>query len=206
MHFEGVQALYDAANCGLASNQKNQVSLSSRKNATARGSSTKETTTSYQHGEHKPYEPNEADYNNSDSLGTTQSWWTMFSKGHDCNKREPHFVPVVIQHSGNFVWSEVWNAITHGAGTVWAIIAMGFLINKTLRCEGDLTELTCVLVYTFAQLAMFLASTLYHSFFRFTRVNYVFEIMDHAGIHLLIAGTYTPFVQVRLSSVNKTFT
>ncbi len=43
----------------------------------------------------------------------------------------------------------------------------------------------------------FTASTLYHSFPQ-PRVKHVFKILDHAGIYLLIAGTYTPFILVTL--------
>ena len=39
---------------------------------------------------------------------------------------------------------------------------------------------------------LYLSSTLYHSLSK-TRARRVFQILDHAAIYLLIAGTYTPF-------------
>lgn len=45
---------------------------------------------------------------------------------------------------------------------------------------------------------MFMCSTLYHAFFRLGTVLHIFQVLDHAGIYLLIAGTYTPFLMVSL--------
>jgi hemolysin III len=52
-------------------------------------------------------------------------------------------------------------------------------------------------VYGISLILEFAASTLYHSFPQ-PRVKHVFKILDHAGIYLLIAGTYTPFTLVTL--------
>ncbi len=44
---------------------------------------------------------------------------------------------------------------------------------------------------------LFVISTLYHSF-RSPKVKFVFEVLDHSSIFLLIAGTYTPFALITL--------
>ena len=62
-------------------------------------------------------------------------------------------------------------------GTAWV----------TVSCS--IFAATLVLVY--------LCSTLYHSLQR-TRARYVFRVLDHSAIYLLIAGTYTPFTLVSL--------
>ena len=48
-----------------------------------------------------------------------------------------------------------------------------------------------------ALVLLYLASTLYHSF-QHPRVKAVFRLIDHIAIYLLIAGTYTPFLLVKL--------
>merc|ERR1712032_1016008 len=53
-----------------------------------------------------------------------------------------------------------------------------------------------VTLYLISLCVLFLASTLYHSFFslRFTRV--IFSVLDHSAIYLLIAGSYTPLLVI----------
>src|SRR5208282_5669315 len=52
-------------------------------------------------------------------------------------------------------------------------------------------------VFSGALLLLFVFSTLYHSF-QSPRVKYVFEVLDHSSIFLVIAGTYTPLTLVTL--------
>jgi hemolysin III len=44
---------------------------------------------------------------------------------------------------------------------------------------------------------LYMASTLYHAI-RHPKARHVFKVIDHAGIYLLIAGTYTPFTLVTI--------
>src|SRR5690606_16006997 len=44
---------------------------------------------------------------------------------------------------------------------------------------------------------LYLISTLYHAI-QHKKTKFIFEIMDHSAIYLLIAGTYTPFCLVSL--------
>jgi hemolysin III len=60
---------------------------------------------------------------------------------------------------------------------------------------GDLAEALSALAFGVAMVALYLASTLYHSFpERMRRVSTVFQRLDHSSIFVLIAGTYTPFI------------
>jgi hemolysin III len=52
-------------------------------------------------------------------------------------------------------------------------------------------------IFAFTLVLVYLCSTLYHSLVR-TRARHVFQVLDHAAIYLLIAGTYTPFTLVSL--------
>ena len=63
--------------------------------------------------------------------------------------------------------------------------------------RGNVWHIVSCSVYSGTLILLFVISTLYHSF-RSPRVKYVFEILDHSAIFLLIAGTYTPFMLVTL--------
>jgi len=63
--------------------------------------------------------------------------------------------------------------------------------------SGDGWALGAGIVYGISLVLEYTASTLYHSF-PWPRVKHVFKILDHCGIYLLIAGTYTPFTLVTL--------
>ena len=56
------------------------------------------------------------------------------------------------------------------------------------------------LVYGIAQLLEYLMSTLYHALAA-ERAKRVFKVLDHSGIYLLIAGTYTPYCLITLGHV-----
>jgi len=62
---------------------------------------------------------------------------------------------------------------------------------------GGGVRLAAAIIYGTTLILEFAASTLYHSFPQ-PHVKHVFKILDHAGIYLLIAGTYTPFLLVTL--------
>lgn len=89
------------------------------------------------------------------------------------------------------VINEVLNAITHGIGVILSVIGLIFLVQKALELGGAL-EVTSYAIYGTTLILLYLSSTLYHSF-TFTKARYVFRIIDHCSIFLLIAGTYTPY-------------
>ncbi|MEQ1507417.1 MAG: hemolysin III family protein, partial [Myxococcota bacterium] len=91
---------------------------------------------------------------------------------------------------------ELANSITHGVGA--ALGAVGLTVLVVLAAlGGDPFRIVATSVYGATVVALFLASTLYHAF-RKPRVKRVFQVIDHAAIFLLIAGTYTPFALVTL--------
>ncbi|GEK89759.1 hemolysin III [Alkalibacterium putridalgicola] len=94
------------------------------------------------------------------------------------------------------ITNEVLNAVTHGIGVILSIIALIFLVQKGLEMGGVL-EVTSYTVYGVTLILLYLSSTLYHSF-TFTRARYVFRIIDHSSIFLLIAGTYTPYTLITI--------
>ncbi|WP_368644767.1 hemolysin III family protein [Alkalibacterium putridalgicola] len=94
------------------------------------------------------------------------------------------------------ITNEVLNAVTHGIGVILSIIALIFLVQKGLEMGGVL-KVTSYTVYGVTLILLYLSSTLYHSF-TFTRARYVFRIIDHSSIFLLIAGTYTPYTLITI--------
>jgi len=91
---------------------------------------------------------------------------------------------------------EIANSITHGVGVIFGIVALTLLLVYSVR-SGDVWKVASSIIYGVTLILLYTASTLYHAF-PWPRVKHVFKILDHAGIYLLIAGTYTPFTLVTL--------
>ena len=94
------------------------------------------------------------------------------------------------------IGEEVANSVTHGAGAGLSVAALVVLAVLAVGSGGG-RNLAAAITYGISLVLEFTASTLYHSFPQ-PRVKHVFKILDHAGIYLLIAGTYTPFILVTL--------
>lgn len=86
---------------------------------------------------------------------------------------------------------ELANSISHGAGTIAAIVATPFLIVHAVHL-GNTRYLVGASIFAATMVLLYLASTLYHAL-RPGRAKHVFRIIEHSAIFLLIAGTYTPF-------------
>ena len=92
------------------------------------------------------------------------------------------------------VGEEIANSVTHGAGVALSIVALTLLI-VFAAMYGNGWHLASAIVYGVSLVLEYTASTLYHAM-PGPRAKHVFKIIDHAGIYLLIAGTYTPFTLV----------
>lgn len=90
---------------------------------------------------------------------------------------------------------EIANSIIHGIGVGLSVAALVLLIVYSASTDG--WRIASALVFGIALVLEYTASTLYHSFPQ-PKVKHVFKILDHAGIYLLIAGSYTPFVLVTI--------
>lgn len=91
---------------------------------------------------------------------------------------------------------EIANAITHGVGALLSIVALVLLIIAA-ALWGDAWHLASAIVYGVTMFLLYMASTLYHAITH-VKARHVFKVIDHAGIYLLIAGTYTPFTLVTI--------
>ena len=86
---------------------------------------------------------------------------------------------------------EIANSVSHGAGLLVAAVAVPVPIALALQ-RGDAAGVAGASVFASTVLLLYLASTLYHALPK-NRAKRVFQVLDHAAIFLLIAGTYTPF-------------
>lgn len=91
---------------------------------------------------------------------------------------------------------EIANSITHGIGIVLAITALGIL-TAFAGIYGNVWHVVSVSIYGTTLILLYTASTLYHSI-QHARAKRILQVLDHAAIYLLIAGTYTPFTLVSL--------
>ena len=93
---------------------------------------------------------------------------------------------------------EIANTITHGIGAGLSVAGLTLLV-VLAGLYGDVYQIVSFSIYGATLVILYLASTLYHGF-QHPRVKRVFKVIDHASIYLLIAGTYTPFLLVRVRS------
>src|SRR5262245_946935 len=91
---------------------------------------------------------------------------------------------------------ELANSLTHGAGVALAIAGLAVLVAYA-SALGTAWHLVGCGVYGATLIALYAASTLYHSI-PTPRAKAALRACDHAAIFLLIAGTYTPFALVNL--------
>ncbi len=86
---------------------------------------------------------------------------------------------------------EIANAISHGVGFAMSLAATPILIVQALARE-NLLQTVGASVFAASIVLLYLASTLYHALPR-SHAKRVFRVLEHSGIYVLIAGTYTPF-------------
>ena len=95
---------------------------------------------------------------------------------------------------------ELLNIATHGIGVLLSVLGLVVLYNQAIA-HGTQMHLISYVIFGITLIALYLASTLYHSFAN-TRFNSLFKKIDHLSIYFLIAGTYSPFMLVSLKNGN----
>lgn len=88
------------------------------------------------------------------------------------------------------VGEEIANSVSHGFGLLAALIGFPFLVVVANR-HGTAAVIGAI-VFASATVLLYLTSTLFHAL-PACRAKRVFQVLDHAAIYFLIAGTYTPF-------------
>jgi len=109
-------------------------------------------------------------------------------------EQENSVVPAKI--IGQTIAEEIANAITHGIGAALSIAALTSMV-IVAAMGGDIWSIVSVSIYGATLVFLYLSSTLYHGI-QVKPAKEVFHVMDHIGISLLIAGTYTPILLVKM--------
>jgi hemolysin III len=94
---------------------------------------------------------------------------------------------------------EIAHSVTHGIGTAFSIAGLMVLLALAVL-YGNVAHIVSFSIYGASLIILYLTSTLYHSS-RNPRIKRTLQIIDHAAIFLLIAGTYTPFLLVGIPGV-----
>lgn len=94
---------------------------------------------------------------------------------------------------------EILNSITHGTGALMSLAGLVLLI-VFASLYGEARHIVSCAIFGVSLVLLYTASTLYHSF-RKPHVKFVFRIIDHSCIYILIAGTYTPFMLIAVRGV-----
>ena len=89
---------------------------------------------------------------------------------------------------------ERFNSISHGITAVMAIAGLVILIVFGVQSDKD-WSLFSGLVYGCSLLLLYTFSALYHGL-RNKKTKHLFNILDHCGIYLLVAGNYTSMVLI----------
>ncbi len=93
---------------------------------------------------------------------------------------------------------EIANITLHSFGLFFSLIGFGVLIGLATQ-QGSYLNLIAASVYGATLISVYLGSVLFHSS-QALELSWqkAFEVVDHCAIYLLIAGTYTPFLMVKL--------
>lgn len=91
---------------------------------------------------------------------------------------------------------EILNSVTHAVGVVLAIVGLCFLAIRATE-QGNLIDIVSCVIFGVSLIFLYSSSTLYHCVIQ-PPIKAIFRTLDHVGILLLIAGTYTPFTLITL--------
>lgn len=90
------------------------------------------------------------------------------------------------------------NIWSHAIGLLLSLVALPFLTIKSLNYSGFWKPASFI-IYGLSMVILYAASTFYHAA-KNPKKRRQLNILDHAAIYLLIAGSYTPFCVVGLNS------
>lgn len=94
---------------------------------------------------------------------------------------------------------EIFNAITHGIGSILGIAALTMMVVISVQ-QHDGYKLASSIIYGLMIIILYTMSTLYHAITN-VKAKQILQVVDHCSIFLLIAGTYTPYTLVALRNL-----
>ncbi|GAB2607553.1 PAQR family membrane homeostasis protein TrhA [Belliella aquatica] len=87
---------------------------------------------------------------------------------------------------------EFANSISHGIGVLFSVVAISLLVTFSVL-NGTAIHIVSCSIFGASILLLYTFSTLYHAV-QDPTVKAWLRTLDHIGIYILIAGTYTPFL------------
>lgn len=91
------------------------------------------------------------------------------------------------------------NSISHGIGVLLSITGLVYLL---IQSDTQL-EFFAVTIYGISLITLYLFSTIHHSIKMSTEKGYYTLLsLDQIAIYILIVGTYTPFILLRINSTS----
>ena len=90
------------------------------------------------------------------------------------------------------------NYLTHGIGLILSVLGFVYLFNKSIISSSD-DKLISSIIYGLSLIIMYGSSTLYH-YFVDSKYSSSLQKIDHISIYLLIAGSYTPPLILKLNN------
>src|SRR5579885_1530397 len=101
-----------------------------------------------------------------------------------------------LSSAGYTFAEEVANGIVQSLGVLLSIVGLTTLV-AFAAVDGGALDVTASAVFGAALIVMYTVSTIYHAL-PVHIVPRLLSRLDHIAIHLLIAGTYTPFALIAL--------
>ncbi len=83
---------------------------------------------------------------------------------------------------------ELINAISHGLGAIFGIVALVLMLVKA----NSALEYVTVSIYGTTIIILYVISTVYHSLSPRLKGKKVLRVIDHCNVYLLVFGTYIP--------------
>lgn len=90
------------------------------------------------------------------------------------------------------------SAITHGIGALLSLFAVYPLLKKTFLGANH-EHILSITIFILSMVALYTASTIYHSIHCSKEREVILRKLDHAMIFILIAGSYTPICRIVLT-------
>ncbi len=88
------------------------------------------------------------------------------------------------------------NIISHGIGLILSVVAFVFLVFKSFEFS-EFSHVISFIVFGASLVLLYAASTFYHAA-KTDKKRHRLNVLDHASIYVLIAGTYTPYALITL--------
>ena len=102
-----------------------------------------------------------------------------------------------MSERARYTAGEEWaNSATHAAGLLLSLAGLLFMLDRATEF-GDVWHQTSSVVFGLSLVILYASSALYHGL-RNPAIKAKLQLLDHAAIYVLIAGSYTPFMLVNL--------